>query len=124
VNGATGNVRVDTVSGDVSVSNLGGGGKVAVNTTSGDVHWSGNCGNGCRLEARTLSGDVMLTTGDKSSFALRFQTHSGDVSDELKLTFAGPRPPREPNLAARYSSGDGVVEVQTFSGDLHLARAR
>jgi DUF4097 and DUF4098 domain-containing protein YvlB len=122
---ASGDVRVDTVSGDVVVGTTGAGGKVAVNTTSGDVHWSGNCGNGCRLEARTLSGDVLLSAGDKSSVALRFQTHTGDVSNELKLSVAsGPRPPREPNFDARYGAGDGVVEVQTFSGDLHLARAR
>jgi hypothetical protein len=124
VEGASGEVRVDTVSGDVHVGTAGSSGKVAVNTTSGDVHWVGSCANGCRLEARTLSGDVMLQPADKSSFALRFQTHTGDVADDLKLTFAGPRPPREPSLAARYGAGDGLVEVQTFSGDLHLAHAR
>ena len=124
VESASGEVRVDTVSGDVHVGTAGSSGKVAVNTTSGDVHWVGGCANGCRLEARTLSGDVMLQPADKSSFALRFQTHTGDVADDLKLTFAGARSPREPNLAARYGAGDGLVEVQTFSGDLHLARAR
>src|SRR6185436_8378744 len=121
---AAGEVRVETVSGDISVITTGNAAKLAAATTSGDVHWAGHCGQGCRLEARTLSGDVMLQPADKSSFALRFSTHGGEVSDELQLSFAGPRPPRESNLAARYGSGDGVIEVQTFSGDLHLARAR
>jgi hypothetical protein len=120
VAGAGGEVRVETVSGDVSVATLGTGARVAASTTSGDVHWSGSCGSGCRLEARTLSGDVALTVGDKSSFALRFQTHGGEVSDDLKLTVAGPR--REGNLMARYGAGDGLIEAQTFSGDLHVSR--
>jgi hypothetical protein len=120
VQSAAGEVRVNTVSGDITVS---ASSHLSANTTSGDVHWKGNCGSGCRLEARTLSGDVALQPGDKSSFALRFLTHDGEISDDLKLSYAGTRG-HDPNLAARYGSGDGLVEVQTFNGDLHLARAK
>jgi hypothetical protein len=123
VQSAAGEVRVNTVSGDINVATVGASSHVSANTTSGDVHWKGNCGGGCRLEARTLSGDVELQPVDKSSFALRFLTHDGEIADDLKLSYAGTRG-REPNLAARYGSGDGLVEVQTWSGDLHLARAK
>ena len=91
-------------------------------TTSGDVHWSGQCGPGCRLEARTLSGDVALTMSDKSSFALRFASHTGELEDQMNLSIVGSKAPHESNLRARYGSGEGLVEAQTFSGDLHLAR--
>jgi hypothetical protein len=125
VRGASGAVRAATVSGDVIVTTQGSAPRISAATTSGDVHWTGHCGSGCRIEARTLSGDVRIEANDRSSFAMRFLTHNGEVAgDDLKLNFAGQRPPHETSLEARYGAGDGLVEVQTFSGDLHLARSR
>jgi len=124
VAGATGDVRVESVSGDLNVASVGTAPRVFANTTSGDVHWSGTCGSGCRLEARTLSGDVRLHVGDGSSFAVRFQSHGGgEIFDDLKLNFAGTRPPHETRLVARHGSGEGLIETFTFAaGGLHLSR--
>jgi hypothetical protein len=121
---ASGAVRVETVSGDVRLSTSGENGRVQVSSTSGDVDWTGGCGSGCRVETRTLSGDVALNVTAKSSFAVHFASHSGEVTDDLGLGFSGEHAPREASLRARYGSGDGLVEAQTFSGDLHLARAK
>ncbi len=124
VSGASGEMRVDTVSGDIAVNAPGSATRLEANSTSGDVSFNGGCGAGCRMETRTLSGDVALNLGDKSSFAIRFASHGGEVADELGLSFTGPKAPREASLRARYGSGDGLIEAQTFSGDLHLARAK
>jgi hypothetical protein len=121
VKGAQGEVRVETVSGDVVVQTIGAGARVQASTTSGDVAWTGSCGSGCRIEARTLSGDIQLAMAEKSSFALHFMTHGGEVRDEFKLNMAENK---SDSMNARYGSGDGLVEAQTFSGDLHLARAK
>jgi hypothetical protein len=121
VQNAQGEVRVETVSGDVAINTVGLGTRMQASTTSGDVSWSGSCGSGCRIEARTLSGDIQLAMADKSSFALHFMTHGGEVTDDFNLNLAAKQ---ADSLNARYGSGDGIVEAQTFSGDLHLARAK
>jgi DUF4097 and DUF4098 domain-containing protein YvlB len=123
VSGAAGEVRAETVSGDVKVATAGSAPKLQVQSTSGDVQWNGDCGSGCRVDARTLSGDLVFQLGQKSSFAVRYTSHTGELTDELGLAH-NEHPPREASLRARYGSGDGLVEAQTFSGDLRLARAR
>ena len=59
-----------------------------------------------------------------ASFDLRYVTHSGDASDDLKMqTLEQSESHRGGgSLHARYGKGEGLVEVQTFSGDLHVAR--
>lgn len=120
IDGATGEVRLRTVSGGARVTQTSGAAsKLEFGTTSGDLDWQGACGSGCRIEARTTSGDVKLALAPSSSFELRYNTHSGDVSDGLKLQ---PIEKSDRTLRARYGKGEGLVEVQTFSGDLQLAR--
>ena len=121
-----GEVRIETVSGDshISASKGATNPRLAFNTTSGDLVWSGSCGPGCRLEARSLSGDLQLKLDPLSSFDVHYLSHSGEVNDDFKLEFAGPRPPsHEVNVRARYKAGDGLVDCQTFSGDLRLLQA-
>jgi hypothetical protein len=121
-----GEVRIETVSGDTRITASKGSTspRLAFNTTSGDLVWSGSCGPGCKLEARSLSGDLQLKLDPLSSFDVHYLSHSGEVNDDFKLEYAGPRPPsHEVNVRARYKAGDGLVECQTFSGDLRLLQA-
>ena len=125
VESATGEVRLRTVSGDAQVSQNGGGAsKLEYGTTSGDLDWTGTCKAGCRIEARSTSGDVKLRMSSDSSFDLRYVSHSGDVSDDLKMQTLEQNDGRRggASLHARYGKGEGLVELQTFSGDLHVAR--
>jgi hypothetical protein len=116
-----GEARIETVSGDASVTNAP---RVRFATTSGDLLWTGTCGDGCELAARTLSGDITLQLNPASSFGLHYTSHSGDLLDELGLAHSGTRAPPETNLRSHLGAGDGLIECETFSGDLRLARRR
>ncbi len=115
VQGANGNVHLETVTGDIAMQ--GGSptgldvrttsGDVAlagvaspdtrVHSVSGDVHVSGVRG---RAEIRTVSGECVLGGGEFGS--VQFQTVSGD------FVFNGS------------ASRQGTFEVQTHSGDVAL----
>jgi hypothetical protein len=125
VENASGEVRLRTVSGNANVSQWGGAAsKLEYGTTSGDLDWAGTCGNGCRIEARSTSGDVKLMLTPASSFELRYVTHSGDVNDDMKMQTMQSSPTRRGagSIVARYGKAEGLIEAQTFSGDLHVAR--
>lgn len=125
VDGASGEVRLRTVSGDAHVTQVGGSAsKLEYGTTSGDLEWKGACGGGCRIEARTMSGEVKLQMVQSSSFDLRYVTHSGDVVDDLKMQVLESESSHRGSgsLHARYGKGEGLVEAQTFSGDLHVTK--
>ena len=124
IENVTGEVRLRTVSGNAIVTQSGAANKLEFGTTSGDLEWAGACNGSCRIEARTTSGDVKLQMPQSSSFDLRFLTHSGDLSDELKMQTIDNAPSRQGagSVHARYGKSEGVIEVQTFSGDLHIAR--
>lgn len=121
VDDAGGEVRLRTVSGDARVKQpKGAGSKLEYGTTSGDLDWAGACGAGCRIEARSMSGDVTLSLAPSSSFELRYVTHSGDLDDDLKLTTIDDAATHQ--VHARYGKSEGLIEAQTFSGDLHLQK--
>ncbi len=124
IENVTGEVRLRTVSGNAVVTQNGASNKLEFGTTSGDLEWTGACNGNCRIEARTTSGDVKLQMPQSSSFDLRYLTHSGDLSDELKMTTLENSPSRSGagSVHARYGKSEGIIEVQTFSGDLHIAR--
>jgi hypothetical protein len=125
VENASGEVRLRTVSGDARVTQTSGpAAKLEYGTTSGDLQWEGTCGAGCRIEARSTSGDVMLHMSPSSSFDLRYVTHSGDVRDDMKLQTIEQNEGRHGggSLHARYGRGEGLVEAQTFSGDLRIEK--
>ncbi|HEY2744172.1 MAG TPA: DUF4097 family beta strand repeat-containing protein [Polyangia bacterium] len=118
-------VEVMAVSGDVVVD--GASGEVRLRTVSGDaqiMQTSGACKSGCRIEARSTSGDIKLRMASDSSFDLRYMSHSGDVSDDLKMQTLEQNESRHggAQLHARYGKGEGLIEAQTFSGDLHVSR--
>jgi hypothetical protein len=124
IENVTGEVRLRTVSGNAVVTQSGSSSKLEFGTTSGDLEWTGACNGNCRIEARTTSGDVKLQMPQSSSFDLRFLTHSGDLSDELKMQTVESAPSHRGagSVHARYGKSEGIIEVQTFSGDLHIAR--
>jgi hypothetical protein len=120
--GVGGEARIDTVSGDVSLAAaLRARPKVRFSSTSGDLLFTGDCRADCRIEAKSLSGALSFRLTPESSFDLHFLSHSGEIDDAFKMLLSGSRPPRETNVRARRGRGDGVLELQTFSGALSLA---
>ncbi len=90
-------IEVNTVSGDLHLS--GGSGEVSVTTVSGDG--SITLGTVSRARVKTVSGTFTITTGLTADG--RFEAES--VSGDFMIHFAGGVPPAE-------------YDLQAFSGDL------
>jgi hypothetical protein len=118
-----GAVRVHTVSGSTTVSARQPAAKLEVESASGPVDWQGTCGAGCHLDIDTVSGPVTLSFQGDSSFAISYATHQGRLRDELPLS---QRPQRKGSTwaEAAFGQGDGLVECETFSGDITVRPAR
>lgn len=107
-------VRIDTASGDVTVS--GGVRELIADTASGDVHVTGPAL--AVLEANTASGDVTLEGGservivDTASGDARLEKLTGDLSAD---TSSGGVSASWERLAA-----GGKIRVSTSSGDVRL----
>jgi DUF4097 and DUF4098 domain-containing protein YvlB len=121
VDDASSDVRIDTVSGDAQLGLVSGAPRVRYASTSGDLTYRGPCGAQCRLEARTMSGDLTLQLA-QPSFELHYLTRSGELSDDLHLEVQPQaRTGRETRLRARAGRGEGLIDLQTWSGDVTLA---
>jgi hypothetical protein len=123
VSDAKGQVRVRTVSGDAKVRMAAGpAARFEFDSTSGDLIFGGACGAGCRLEARSCSGDMVLGMDPASSFDLSYLSHQGDFSDGLHLAaLPGPKD-AERSVKRRYGHGEGLIEIETYSGDVQVRR--
>jgi len=88
---------------------------------SGDLVWRGTCGKGCRLEANSFSGNIDLGLDKKSSFDVRFNARSGDVKDALGIkTVRSDKEFGSVRMRGSYGTGDGRVNVETYSGTFKL----
>lgn len=124
VRDASGPVRIKTVQGDAEVtSSAGPAAQLEFESTAGELSWRGICGKGCHLMASTLSGDVKLVMDPKSSFEVELSSRDGELKGGLPLTRKAEAKRRRfgnPLVGGTYGAGEGVVEVETFSGDLDL----
>lgn len=105
LNTASGDVRVDDLTGELTVNTASGDstlsriiGEITVNTASGDLTINRAVG---RITGRSASGDVRIEASALSS--LGFQTASGDLQLDAALT------------------GEGPYRIKTASGDSNLA---
>ena len=133
-------VDIDSVSGDLVLRGRLDG-EVSVETVAGDVDIDVHDAVRVRsLKAAAVSGDVRVRAALAAGGAMEFETVSGDVTLQLprttstrveassfsgSLSATGARvdtPQRGPgrSIDHRYGSGDGRIEIETFSGDARV----
>jgi hypothetical protein len=123
---ASANVRLHTVSGNATATTTDPAVQLDFESASGNLDWSGICAKGCHLATETVSGDIKLAVDPKSSFELAYSSHSGDLRDDLKLEVK--RAPKKKQggpggwIEAIYGKGEGVIECDAFSGDVHIRK--
>ena len=118
VDGAHGDVRASTVSGDVTLRNLSAT-SVRATSVSGDVDVGITALSGTGdLTFKSVSGDVTVAvpTGLNADFSM--STVSGDLDTDFPLTLSGRMGRRSIN--ARIGQGGRSFTVSTVSGDVRL----
>jgi DUF4097 and DUF4098 domain-containing protein YvlB len=114
-------VSINAVSSDLQLD-LGTVERAALQTVSGNLVVSADPGPNARLEIQAHSGDVKLTLPGGLSADFDINTFSGDIENGF-----GPPAKRTseyaPGKSLDFSTGGGArIEVQGFSGDIHLIK--
>jgi hypothetical protein len=112
-----GRVDLEAVSGTLSVDSSSAAKSLSASVVSGDVKLRTGLQPGGRLKAESLSGDLELTLPASTSASLSASSFTGSIK-----SFAGKVDSEEhgpgSSLEARLGTGDGSIELETFSGDL------
>ena len=135
--GARGRVELRSVSEDVTASDVAG--ELTVEAVSGDIHLTRV--DGRRVEAQTVSGDVTFEGALRSDGTYSLSTHSGDIAfavpegasalistaivdGDVSASFNLPASERASRRRQSFRLGGGgaTIELETFSGNIHLVR--
>ncbi|WP_243039129.1 DUF4097 family beta strand repeat-containing protein [Dyella sedimenti] len=136
--GSADKVALQTVSGDILAPSVGGeaelqtvsgrirvsGGpwhKLSLSTVSGDVQLAGGLAPGGSFSVDSMSGDVQVQVPSDLSAIIHASTFSGDLRSDFG-TVKKPEHGPGSELQATAGSGDGKMNVETFSGDLRIRR--
>lgn len=113
--------KLETVSGRIQV-NGGPWNQFKLSTVSGDVQVAGALAAHGQVNIDSMSGDVQLQLPTDVSARLHASSFSGDLRSEFGTPQKGEDGPGS-ELNATAGSGDGTINVETFSGDLRIRRA-
>ena len=115
-----GEVKVETVSGDIHVDSRGEQlRRLSTGTVSGDADIRIALATGGQLRSESVSGDVRLRLPKGTSARLEGETFSGDLrapDAKIHREEFGPGA----TIEARYGSGSGEIHLESFSGDAIL----
>jgi len=123
ITGATGDVRANSVSGDVKLDRLRAS-SVYANSVSGDVEVSIQelTGRG-DLTFHSVSGDITLDLPRQLDADLSMSTVSGGINSDFAMTIGDGRVDRR-SLRATIGRGGRRLDFSTVSGSVKLRAAR
>lgn len=122
MDGAHGDVRAGSVSGDLTMRNLSAT-SIRANTVSGDVdvQVSALSGDG-ELSFHSVSGDVTVAMPSSLDADFSMSTVSGDLDTDFPLTLSGRMGHR--SITARIGKGGRRFSIATVSGDVRLRKVQ
>lgn len=115
----TGDVVVETMSGDVQMVRVDAG-AVDASTVAGDIAYDGTIRDAGRYTLRTHSGDVTVAMQPAANAVIGVSTFDGDFQADIPVQLT------EQSKGKRFSftlgSGSARVDLESFSGDIRIAR--
>ena len=124
IDGAHGDVRASTVSGEIHLDRLHAS-SVDASTVSGEIQVRVDelTGRG-DFKFHSVSGDITLDVPKGFGADLSLNTVSGDINSDFPITLGGSNRISRHSLNARIGDGGRRLDVSTVSGDLRLRMSK
>lgn len=118
-----GEVIVDTTNGDIVVDNAQTS-NLEISTVNGDVTFNGTVRQNGVYKLTTHSGDIRVGLGGAANAIVFVRTFQGDFSADFPIQLPEGQTPRSGSKRFNFTLGAGSarIELQSFNGDIHLAR--
>jgi DUF4097 and DUF4098 domain-containing protein YvlB len=119
----TGDMTAETTNGDIVVQNAQTS-NLEVSTVNGDVTFNGTVRDGGAYRLTTHGGDIRVGLGGAANATVFVRTFQGDFSSDfpIQLPEGQSRDSGSKRFNFTLGTGSARIEVQSFNGDIHLAR--
>ena len=114
-----GRVQLEAVSGGLLLNSTGKAKQVDAGVVSGDIELRTGLQAGGKLKAESLSGNLLVVLPRDASARVSASSFTGSIRSpvgEVETEEHGPGS----SLTTTLGSGDGRIDLETFSGDLQL----
>jgi len=115
-----GSIKATVVSGNINLKDVSEADTVEVKMTSGTVSYEGRIRSGGRYTLTNHSGSVEMIVPASSGFEFEAKTFSGRIYTDFEVRVSGEISKRK--LSGVVNDGGAVVELTTFSGNIHLKK--
>lgn len=110
-----GEIKIDSVSGDVMLVNGDGDGDIEVSTISGNVYVERE--DSCNIRIGTISGEVEINLSGDAQFYFRANSVSGDIENKFPVEIISSG---RTGLEGIVGSDEKEIIVSTTSGDISI----
>jgi DUF4097 and DUF4098 domain-containing protein YvlB len=120
-----GEVVADSINGDVVIENAQSS-SLDVSTVNGDVTFNGTVRDNGVYRLTTHGGDISVGLGGAANAIVFVRTFQGDFSADFPIQLPEGQTGRSGSKRFNFTLGSGSarIEVQSFNGDIHLARTK
>jgi DUF4097 and DUF4098 domain-containing protein YvlB len=119
----SGDVYAETTNGDIEVENAQTS-SLEISTVNGDITFNGTMRDAGSYRLTTHGGDIRLGLGGVSNATVFVRTFQGDFMADFPVALPEGQSAREGSKRFNFTLGSGSarIELQTFNGDITLAR--
>ena len=118
-----GDVYAETTNGDITIVDAQTT-SLEVSTVNGDITFNGSMRDGGAYRLTTHGGDLRVGLGGAKNATVFVRTFQGDFTADFPIQLPAGQSAREGSKRFNFTLGSGSarIELQTFAGDITLAR--
>jgi DUF4097 and DUF4098 domain-containing protein YvlB len=123
ISNVTGDVTADTTNGDINIENAQTT-SMEISTVNGDVTFNGTMRDSGAYRFTTHGGDIRLGLGGAPNATVFVRTFQGDFAADFPIQLPEGQNARSGSKRFNFTLGSGSarVELQSFNGDIIVAR--
>ena len=117
-------MELSTISGKVVMQDVGCD-RIEAHSLSGEVEFTSPVIKGGRYEFNSHSGSVLLAVTGGGGYEVEANSWSGNVQSDVTLSGGvqdAGRGPRRKSVRGVVGDGSAIVEITTFSGNVHIIK--